>query len=282
MPPTLHCVRHAQVRFPKVPWERMHALLDETDMHTITQGFHNLSAENYNMHDPSLTPHGESQCSQLFTDFAYPSPSSASSPLVIASPLHRTLATALLAFPTLISAERPIIAFPLIQETSDLPCDTGSDVEVLKQEYGDNPKVDLSLVHEGWNDKSGTYAPTARAIEDRARSARQWLRARTEQDVIVVTHGGLLHYLTGDWAGSAKFDGTGWANCEFRSYRFVDSDEEQEGAPPENAGILETDESRRRRRGTEKPWTKEETAQFKETASKEWEAQGFQRAAEKN
>lgn len=32
--------------------------------------------------------------------------------------------------------------------------------------------------------------------------------------------GGLLHYLTDDWADQEKFPGTGWANTEFRSYTF--------------------------------------------------------------
>ena len=230
------------------------------------------------MHDPSLTPHGESQCSQLFSDFAYPD--SSSSTLVVASPLRRTIATALLSFPTLISKENPLIAFPLIQETSDLPSDTGSDLEVLESEYGDNPKVDLSLVHPGWNEKSSTYAPTAPAIEARACQARQWLKARQEDNVIVVTHGGLLHYLTEDWVGSAKLMGTGWENCEYRSYRFVAPGDEQDGAKEDNAGIRETDESRSRRKGTEKPLTKEERTQLRETARKDWEAQGFEKGAE--
>ena len=98
-----------------------------------------------------------------------------------------------------------------------------------------------------------------------------------EDHVVVITHGGLLHYLTEDWIGSAELGGTGWDNCEVRSYRFVGEDEE--GAPDNNAGIEETQESRRRRRGTEKPLTKEERVQLRETARNEWEAQGFERAA---
>ena len=150
---------------------------------------------------------------------------------------------------------------------------------MLKREYGDNPKIDLNLVHKGWNIKQAKYAPTSQALESRAREARHWLRARPEDNIIVVTHGGLLHYLTEDWAGSADHEGTGWANCECRSYRFVEDDEE--GARDGNAGIQETIESRRRRRGTEKPLTKEEKAQLRETARIEWERQGFQRAAAK-
>ena len=91
-----------------------------------------------------------------------------------------------------------IIALPEIQETADVPCDTGSDVEVLKNEMKGKP-VDLSRVMEGWNSKEGRWAPTTGPLEKRAREARQWLKARPEKEIVVVTHGGLLHYLTEDW-----------------------------------------------------------------------------------
>lgn len=121
-----------------------------------------------------------------------------------------------------------------MQETSSLPCDTGTDAERLKQEMDGKP-VDLSLVQDGWNSKSGRWASTGAAIEERARQARLWLKSRTEKEIVVVTHGGLLHYLTEDWTESGIFDGknnsslvsarfaltdpvgTGWANTEFRS-----------------------------------------------------------------
>lgn len=62
---------------------------------------------------------------------------------------------------------------------------------------------------DGWNSKKGRWDANARAIETRAREARVWLRelgVRAEgegdgvQDVniVVVTHGGFLHYFTDD------------------------------------------------------------------------------------
>ena len=45
-----------------------------------------------------------------------------------------------------------LIALPDIQETSDVACDTGSDPEVLREEFA-GKNVDLGLVHEGWNNK---------------------------------------------------------------------------------------------------------------------------------
>lgn len=51
-----------------------------------------------------------------------------------------------------------IICIPEAQETSDVPCDTGSDPAVLKKEFVDRGlPVDLSLVHEGWNSKVNIF-----------------------------------------------------------------------------------------------------------------------------
>lgn len=88
-----------------------------------------------------------------------------------------------------------VTAFPEVQETSDLPCDTGSDVEVLQKEFAEQP-VDLGLVEKGWNSKTDKWAAASTAIEARAKRARVWLRDRLEEEVVVVTHGGFLHFLT--------------------------------------------------------------------------------------
>lgn len=99
-----------------------------------------------------------------------------------------------------------IIALPELQEVGDLACDTGTDEDKLKHEFEGKP-VDLTLVHAGWNSKQGRWAPTEEVIEIRAKEARQWLKARPEKEIIVVTHGGLLHSLTEDWTDSGKFAG---------------------------------------------------------------------------
>ncbi|EMC99568.1 hypothetical protein BAUCODRAFT_29941 [Baudoinia panamericana UAMH 10762] len=160
MPPTLHLVRHAQ-------------------------GYHNLNIANHRLHDPQLTPYGEQQCEELHKSF----PHHAAIEAVIASPLKRTINTALLSFSSTISSKNlRVIALPELQETSDLPCDTGSSPSELLHAYADKP-VDLSLVTEGWNSKKGKRAPNAKAIEARARAARRWLRGRGENEIVVVTHG---------------------------------------------------------------------------------------------
>lgn len=47
-----------------------------------------------------------------------------------------------------------LILLPDIQETSDVPCDTGSDPEVLRKEIEEKGlPVDASFVTDGWNVK---------------------------------------------------------------------------------------------------------------------------------
>ncbi|KAL8650630.1 MAG: hypothetical protein Q9210_003716 [Variospora velana] len=254
MAPTVHLVRHAQA-------------------------VHNLTIANHTMLDPPLTPHGEQQCRDLCDRFPFHS----SIGLLVSSPLRRTIQTTLLAFEPEISRGVRYFALPEVQETSDLPCDTGSNLSVLKQDFGDRP-VDLSLIPDDWDSKKGKWAADHVAVEARCREARNWLKSREEEHIVVVSHGGLLHYLTEDWTGSGKFQGTrrpflrrvkkmlfpnaydpwytgtGWENVECRSYRFAKGD-------GENASLEETEESRQRR--SEKPLTKEEKTQLRETVTKD-------------
>ncbi|KAI9827282.1 MAG: hypothetical protein M1832_005420 [Thelocarpon impressellum] len=228
MAPILHCVRHAQ-------------------------GYHNLSVANHTMPDPDLTPFGKEQCKILAETF----PHHDRVELLVASPLRRTLYTALLGFEAEVKRGMQVIALPNVQETADVPCDTGSPPEKLREEFKGQP-VDLSRVTDGWDSKQGEWAPTAQAIQRRARLARQWLRARPEKEIVLVTHGGFLHYITEDWTDSNKFQGTGWANVEFRSFAFADGDDD-------SASLVETAESRQRRRGAETPMGATERMEFFET-----------------
>ena len=246
----IHCVRHAQ-------------------------GFHNLNAANHALPDPSLTPLGEAQCKALSSLFM---PSFNKAPKIthiVASPLRRTLYTALLSFPALISSGLKVIALPEIQETSDLPCDTGSSLEKLQKEFSEGEyegKLDLHLITPGWNNKQGRWSPASHAIEARALDARVFLLNLSKEnnphsedrEIIVVTHGGYLHYLTEDWDGYGKFTGTGWANTEFRSYE-LDA----------QARMTETRESRERRRQSKTPLTEDEQRELRASAEQEALEQGF-------
>jgi broad specificity phosphatase PhoE len=160
MAPKIHLVRHAQ-------------------------GFHNLCQTNSNIHDPLLTPRGKEQCTELQTNFPY----HAGVDLIVSSPIRRTLYTSLMSFEHDIKTKGlTIIAFPEVQETSDLPCDTGSSPEELAQEFAGKP-IDLSLVTHGWNVKTGRWSLAKEAIAQRALEAREWLLRRPESEIVVVTHG---------------------------------------------------------------------------------------------
>lgn len=247
MPAHIHLVRHAQ-------------------------GHHNLTPLNHTMPDPLLTPLGITQCHALASSFPY-------TPLIthiVSSPLRRTLYTALESFSSLIEDGKrlKIIALPEIQETSDLPCDTGSTLELLQEEFGNGrwkDAIDLTLVKAGWNDKGidTEWAPAKQSVERRSHKARLFLRdlankheAQTgeEAHIVVVTHGGLLHFLTEDWCGYEERLGTGWQNTEWRSYIFDTEAKRKEGV--DMASLKEKEESARRRQGTEQPLTADEEREY--------------------
>lgn len=124
--------------------------------------------------------------------------------------MRRTLRTCLLGFSSAVDAGKRVIAQPEIQEVSSLPCDIGSAPELLVEEFG-SEKVDFGLVKEGWNDKSpgSPWEPEMAKLEQRARRARLWLRELGEKSqgvegevhIVVVSHGGYIHFFTQDWDG---------------------------------------------------------------------------------
>lgn len=184
MAPIIHLVRHAQ-------------------------GYHNLSKEDEQRPDPDLTPLGEQQCAELCSNF----PDHDKITHLVASPMRRTLYTCLLSFAPVAKAGKKVTALPDAQEVSRQPCDVGSEPEKLAAEFGD--KVDFGLVHKGWNDKTpgSKYSPLPKMLEARSRDTRIWLRelAKTAGDdaqIVLVTHGGILHFLTQDWDGMNPGRGT--------------------------------------------------------------------------
>ncbi|KAJ8125030.1 hypothetical protein O1611_g8610 [Lasiodiplodia mahajangana] len=234
MAPIIHLVRHAQ-------------------------GYHNLSAENQWIRDPDLTELGKKQCEELNEAFPYHDKITH----LVASPIRRTIFTCQYSFVEEVKAGKKIIALQDAQEVSLFPCDVGSDLELLKKEFGD--LVDFQSVTEDWNKKTpdSKYFPDSQKLEARARSTRLWLRdlvkeAGDDAQVVLVTHGGILHFITEDWSGINPGRGTGWENTEYRSYQFKDTT----GQDP-NASIEELPESRRRRQGSEIPYTDTEMREMR-------------------
>ncbi|KAK3316089.1 histidine phosphatase superfamily [Apodospora peruviana] len=239
MPTYIHLVRHAQ-------------------------GYHNLSLVNHNIPDPDLTPLGKEQCATLCRNFHFHDKITH----LVASPMRRTLYTCLLSFEPAVSSGKKVMALPDLQEVSNLPCDIGSDPTKLHTEFDPLGSVDLSLVTEGWNDKSfaSPYFPDMRKLESRAKAARRWLRDLVAKDggdgerhIAVVTHGGFLHFLTQDWDGMRADVGTGWKNTEYRTYEFVDPTGEKDA----DARLRETKVSWRARRGSSTGLTETEQRELK-------------------
>ncbi|KAF2716467.1 hypothetical protein K431DRAFT_289385 [Polychaeton citri CBS 116435] len=179
-----------------------------------------------------------------------------------------------------------ILALPDAQETSDDPCDTGSDPAVLHSTVAENNwPVDLSLINDGWNVKTlaNRYSPHSNAIKARARDARILLRQKIRElvrkgdvdaHVILVTHGGYLHYFTDDWEDSYLFPGTGWHNCETRSYTF---EEDFMKDVDDEARLTETMESRQKRGKTYPMYNREKQLELFNVGMEGWESQGLQR-----
>ncbi|XPS92342.1 hypothetical protein M3J09_001739 [Ascochyta lentis] len=166
------------------------------------QAFNNLNIEGHRFHDPRLTLEGQQQCRHL----AWKLGDMYSVDCIVASPLRRTLHTALLVFEELLQfkPDLRIIALPELQETSDLPCDTGSLVGELEKEFRGKP-VDFSLVPHDWTDKvNGVFTPQSNCIAARCRKVRHFLASLQAEHVAVVAHGAVLHYLTDDWYGATS------------------------------------------------------------------------------
>jgi broad specificity phosphatase PhoE len=197
------------------------------------EGYHN-SENNENIPDPDLTPKGRKQCEHLASTFPYFDRVD----LVCASPIRRAIQTALISMePYLQSGKNNILALPLAQEATDKPANTPSDIERLEKEYGDVVNFHrCSDTYTDYNTKKGRWAPDGEALEHRALELRRFLRDRDEQEIVVVSHGDFLHYVTGEINEDGSQAKGWWTNTECRSYRFFPVDHD-------DALLQETDES---------------------------------------
>ena len=164
---TLHIIRHAK------------------GLHQLPRNHPNIS-----IRDPSLTRNGMEQSKQFRDRYPY----HASTDLICASPLRRTIQTASIALEPEVQRGLKILAVADAQETTDTPSDTGSDPNKLVAEFG--TILDLSLLGERWNDKSGINGTSEASIWKRAWRLRRFLRGRSENDIVLVTHGAFAHYIT--------------------------------------------------------------------------------------
>ena len=194
------------------------------------QGTHNVAGEqNYDNYqseewfDAPLTDVGKRQCDSLA---AHTATGFSSAALLVVSPLTRTLQTATLCFPTLVgtagAARIPWLAHECVREQTGFhPCDRRQRISEVSPLF---PHVDFALV-EAQEEEDPFYYSCGGAREpdinvaQRSRAFFEWLAARPEKEVVVVTHSAFLrHTFAYVLASGESGDDTHFANCEMRSY----------------------------------------------------------------
>jgi broad specificity phosphatase PhoE len=216
MSPTLHLVRHAE-------------------------GFHNCSWHGEAIRDPLLTEKGKSQCRELCENFAYHDDID----LLLASPMKRTIQTCQISFKPAVDRGMKILLMPLAQESSDENMDTGSEVKDIKDMFGDLVDEDR-IVHlfPYWNRNIGRFGVEPEVMMERANMLRRFIRDRPERNIVLVSHGTFAHAITGNYTKEGVQTTRMWENAECRTYTFDDG---------EDAKVVETEESKKRRPGLELP-----------------------------
>jgi broad specificity phosphatase PhoE len=183
---------------------RIHLVRHAESAHNVTKNFSEL--------DPPLTELGIEQASRLVQNFTR----SSAIGVIFSSPLKRAIQTTLAGFPHVLDKRNyppeynlrgieggaKLIVDPNLQERSDLPCDTGSERAVLETTF---PGVDFGVLEDGWQSKEGPYAADDAAVQARADKVRkrlaevvEGLKNEEKKDIVVVTHGVFMKFLSGD------------------------------------------------------------------------------------
>jgi broad specificity phosphatase PhoE len=171
---------------------------------------HNVSKD-FSQLDPALTPLGLQQAAELGEIFPY----SSQVATILTSPLRRAIQTTLSAFPHILDRQyfepgskkgvengAKLVVDADLQERSALPCDTGSDRAVLEESF---PGLNFQRLKQNWHVKEGIYSETDEAVKERAKRVRGRLADLSSQqegerkDILVVTHGTFMKFLTEDW-----------------------------------------------------------------------------------
>ncbi|KAI0155408.1 phosphoglycerate mutase-like protein [Hypoxylon sp. FL1284] len=214
MPPTLILIRHAQAG------------------HNATQ--------NYQLHDPDLTEEGHGQCADLRKGLME-NELVQKADLIVVSPLRRTIQTAFRSVDWLVEKGVKVEADASWQENSPKPCDTGSPVDALRDEF---PAVDFSKVDPVFPDKTSPAASqyhfSKKAILMRAQIALKKLYDRPEKVIVVVSHSGFLRLgVSGYW----------YFNADYRIFDFAPM-----AGPDDNYRLQQHESTREKGGGLGRSW----------------------------
>ncbi|KAK4159744.1 histidine phosphatase superfamily [Cladorrhinum sp. PSN259] len=172
------------------------------------ESVHNVTKD-FSIRDPGLTELGKTQAAALRSTF----PALDSIGLIVSSPLTRTIETTLAAFGDIIDkGEKTKLVFePYLQERSDLPCDTGSELSVLEEKFIGLSGFDKNILGDGWWVKEGANAADDASVAKRAAEVRKKLlgyaselekkekgNGEKKTDIVVVTHGVFMKFLAED------------------------------------------------------------------------------------
>jgi hypothetical protein len=114
------------------------------------------------------------------------------------------------------SGEVRVLAHPGIQECSNRPCDTGSPLSILREEFPDIEFLDELFPEDIWPrdrsvqlSKAGTiYDDRPDRLLERAIRFRKWLRDIEDVEIVIITHAAFAHFLWGKWSGVPGKSGT--------------------------------------------------------------------------
>jgi hypothetical protein len=192
------------------------------------QAFNNLG--HYDWLDPNLTDKGLDQARDLGEHWA----KSDVVEVVISSPQIRALNTTFnlldvmtkrsIALPEF--AQKPIIAFPELQELGSSPSSRGHLRGDLEEIIG-HPSlfpVDMDLLTPDWNSTEGYWDRNETASIARAKITRQWLFDRDERHIMVVGHDANLKLLVNSTCFRDHVHRCrGWYNAEVRHFHMEKS-----------------------------------------------------------
>ncbi|KAI9732056.1 MAG: hypothetical protein M1818_007651 [Claussenomyces sp. TS43310] len=133
--------------------------------------------------------------------------------LIVSSPMRRTLQTATQSLDWLIARGVPVVLRAEWQENSDKPCDTGTSIADMRQEW---PQFSWDSVDPDYPSKSGLYEFSKDGLLQRGIEARRWLKSRPEKVIAVVSHSGFLRV----GVSFRKYE-----NADFRVFEFAAGNE---------------------------------------------------------
>jgi broad specificity phosphatase PhoE len=116
------------------------------------------------------------------------------------------------------SGEVRALSHPGLQEVSNDPCDTGTPLDELREEFPDIQFLDELFPLDAWPRtrsielrKTGTiYDDQPGPLLARAVNFRKWLREEVnDKEIIVVTHGGFMHFFYDQWDDVPGDSGSG-------------------------------------------------------------------------